>query len=227
MQFDINRIKPTPKAVSKCQVCKSEVIAKCGKVMIWHWAHKSLEHCDMWWEPISQWHLDWQSHVHEDRTEIIIGEHIADVQLSDGKVIEIQHSPLSIDTVQERELFYGNMTWIFDGRDFFDRLTFKEKESKYGNTYYTFTFKRPRKYIVLATKFPLYIDFGDFVFKVMKFNTYENHSSQWNSDYTSYVAWGYIERKTFLLYKEIFGKDYVAKPTTSNIVSNPPTEQLA
>lgn len=208
MQFDSSRSKPTPKAKSTCPCCQSSIIAKCGSYKVWHWAHETLEHCDSWWEPMSEWHLWWQSHVDESKTEIIIGPHIADIQLSDKKVIEIQHSSLPVEVVQERERFYDNMTWIFDGRDFVDRLTFREKQSKYsGNTYYTFTFKKPRKYIVLCTKFPLYIDFGDFVFKVMEFKTYENHSSQWGTDYTSYVAWGFKYDKDKTLFLEIFGKD--------------------
>lgn len=217
MQFDINRNKPTLKASSLCPNCKEKIIAKCGKVMVWHWAHESLEHCDLWWEPISQWHLDWQSHVPETLTEVIIGEHIADIKLTTGKVIEIQHSSLSVETVQERELFYEDMTWIFDGRDFEERIDFKEKESKSGNTYYKFTFKRPRKYITSATKFPFYIDFANFVFEVKGINTYENTSEEWG-DYTSYVFWGYQYNRTPIFYRKIFGKDFVQKTTPSPII---------
>ena len=227
MQFDINRTKAIPKAVSICSCCKSKIIAKCGRIKIWHWSHEATDHCDMWWEPMSEWHLSWQSHVPESMTEVIIGEHIADIKLSTGKVIEIQHSSISPEEVQEREEFYGEMTWIFDGRDFEERLYFKEKESKHGNIYYTFTFKHPRKYIVLCTKLPLYIDFSNFTFKVMEFKTYENYSDEWNTEYTSYVAWGYKLQRNFLLYRELFGKDYVAKAPSSNIVQNTAGKQLA
>ena len=44
-----------------CQVCKAEVIAKCGDIKIHHWAHKSKRKCDHWWENETQWHRDWKN----------------------------------------------------------------------------------------------------------------------------------------------------------------------
>lgn len=216
MQFDINRNKPTPKAQSQCPCCKSKVVAKCGKVMVWHWAHESLEECDASWEPTTQWHLDWQSKVHEDLTEIIMDNHIADIRLTNGKVVEVQHSNIPVEVVKDRESFYGNMTWIFDGRKFFKRLNIKEKEFD-GETSHGFKFKQPRHYILEARKYPFYIDFGELVFRVKGLKKYENYSEVYGKKYTTYYFYGLLMNNDEELYEEIFGKDYVRSETISGL----------
>lgn len=207
MQFDINRVRPTPKAISKCPCCESVVRAKCGSIKVWHWSHESLGECDASWEPTSQWHLDWQSKVHEDLTEIIMKPHIADIRLTNGKVIEIQHSNIPIEVVQKREAFYSNITWIFDGRDFYERQNIKEKEY-YGEVSHGFKFKKPRHYIIAAKKYPFYIDFGLKVFRVDGMKVYENYSNQYDKNYKTYYLYGLEMNRDKDLYEEIFGSDY-------------------
>jgi competence CoiA-like predicted nuclease len=175
--------------------------------MIWHWAHKSLETCDGNWEPTTQWHLDWQAMVPESMREIIVGHHIADIKLSNGKVIEVQHSNLPVEVVKEREQFYGNMTWIFDGSEFYERLKITEKEFN-GETSHGFRFKRPRSYILEAKKTPFYIDFGTEVFRVKGIKVYENYSSTYDKEYKSYYVYGLLMEKDADLFQEIFGADY-------------------
>lgn len=207
MQFDVNRNKAHPEESSICPCCKSKVIAKCGSIKVWHWAHESLQNCDSWHEPMSEWHLWWQGRVKEELTEIIIGPHIADIKLTNGRVIEIQHSSISCEEAREREQFYGNMIWIFDGREFIDRFDIREKYDEDGNIiYHTFKFKHPRHYIVETTKYPLYIDFGDYVFRVKKFKSWQNHSQRFG-EYTSWSGWGNKEQKNMFLLREIFGAD--------------------
>jgi len=217
MQFDSHRNKPTPGAVSECPSCKSKIVSKCGEIKIWHWAHESLETCDAKWEPITQWHLDWQSLVPEELTEVIIGKHIADIKLPTGKVIEIQHSNLPIDVVAERESFYENMVWIFDGREFEDRFIIKEKYDDNDELiYHTFKFKKPRQYIVHCTKFPVYIDFEEQIFEVKKFNSYKNWSEQYGKEYTSWTGWGHLRNKDLMFYKQLFGVSYMPKTKPTN-----------
>ncbi|WP_269116830.1 competence protein CoiA family protein [Pseudomonas mediterranea] len=44
------RVQAEPKLRGVCPSCESEVISKCGKHVIWHWAHRSRSSCDPWWE---------------------------------------------------------------------------------------------------------------------------------------------------------------------------------
>ena len=111
-----------------CPICQQPVIAKCGKFKINHWAHKSLKHCDNWWENETEWHRQWKNTFPLEWQEIVsidekTGEkHIADIKTNSGMVVEFQHSNISEEERISREKFYKNMIWIVDGtrrkRDF-------------------------------------------------------------------------------------------------------------
>jgi len=124
---DGEKVEATPGIRGTCVCCGSETIAKCGTVMVHHWAHKSLIECDQWWESEGEWHRTWKRAVGAEdpaRIEVTIRDtfsgkwHRADALSIDGWVIELQHSPLSPAKIQEREEFYGvhskGMVWIFD-----------------------------------------------------------------------------------------------------------------
>ena len=124
MQFavvDGISIEPAPGIRGNCRFCQAEMIAKCGRHKIWHWAHKSRMHCDPWWEPETEWHREWKNCFPSEWHEIIqvdpvTGEkHIADVKTSHSLVIEFQHSTISPVELKSREEFYNNMVWIVDG----------------------------------------------------------------------------------------------------------------
>ena len=116
-----------------CQVCKAEVIAKCGDIKIHHWAHKSKRKCDHWWENETQWHKDWKNQFSKDWQEIIhkseTGEkHIADIKTPKGLVVEFQHSPIDKDELSTRNTFYENIVWVVDGtRRKYDERNFEEE----------------------------------------------------------------------------------------------------
>ncbi|QHN03486.1 hypothetical protein FTO74_08990 [Granulicella sp. WH15] len=115
------RTDPQPKLHGHCPHCGEEVISKCGKVKIWHWAHKSTMVCDPWWENETEWHRAWKDNFPKEWQEISAvdagtGEtHIADVKTSHGLTVEFQHSPMPLEELMARESFYGNMIWIVDG----------------------------------------------------------------------------------------------------------------
>lgn len=104
-----------------CPGCLQPVVAKCGERKIHHWAHKSNKMCDSWWEPETEWHRSWKDNFPRDWQEVFLpdeqtGEkHIADIQTSNGFVIEFQHSPIHPQERQARERFYKNMVWVVDG----------------------------------------------------------------------------------------------------------------
>jgi competence protein CoiA len=115
------RAEPSRAAKGTCPACGSEMIARCGKIRINHWAHKSKQNCDPWWEKETAWHrewkncfdAEWQEVVHRDE---ITGEiHIADVTTPHGWNIEIQHSPMDDEERKARNSFYKKIAWVIDG----------------------------------------------------------------------------------------------------------------
>jgi hypothetical protein len=115
------RVLPAKGMRAVCPQCNGEVLSKCGSIKIHHWAH-IIKDCDLWAEPITDWHIGWQSLVPEENREVTVGCHRADIKLNSGLVVEIQHSSISSEAIAERESFYKNMFWIFDARDYADRF---------------------------------------------------------------------------------------------------------
>lgn len=98
-----------------------QVIARRGSTKIWHFSHKSVSDCysSRVENKMTPWHIKWQKAFKPDLLEVpfvnVNGKkNIADICLSSGLVIEIQHSPIKEDTIRERENNYDNMIWVFD-----------------------------------------------------------------------------------------------------------------
>lgn len=104
-------------------MCNSEVLAKCGRRVAAHWAHIAAD-CDPWSEPETPWHREWKSLAPPERREVVIGHHRADAVASDGRIVEIQHSPIATADIDAREAHYRRMLWIFDARRAADRVRF-------------------------------------------------------------------------------------------------------
>jgi len=118
--LDGKKVEATPKAKGICPNCESELIARCGQVRVWHWAHKGNPPCDPWWENETEWHRAWKGYFPVDWQEVIFqaksGEkHIADVKTDQGWVIEFQHSYLKPEERQARDAFYQKLVWVVDG----------------------------------------------------------------------------------------------------------------
>jgi hypothetical protein len=115
------RQEAQPNLPGKCPICDHPMVAKCGDVRIWHWAHQGSRSCgDRWWENETEWHrawkdrfpIDWQEVIHHAET----GEkHISDVKTDRGWVIEFQHSYLKPDERRFRDAFYPKLVWVVDG----------------------------------------------------------------------------------------------------------------
>lgn len=119
----VNGIKEMakPKILGLCPFCNAEVISKCGKIKIWHWAHKGKLACDPWWENETEWHRNWKAHFPKEWQEVIHyadnGEkHIADVRTEQNWIIEFQHSPIKPEEQFARNSFYKKIVWIVDGK---------------------------------------------------------------------------------------------------------------
>jgi competence protein CoiA len=118
---DGERREAQPGLPGKCPDCAGVVIAKCGEVRVWHWAHWKKRDCDRWSEPETEWHRAWKNHFPENWQEISHptenGEtHRADVKTESGVVLEFQHSFLPRDEQESRENFYPKMVWVVNGR---------------------------------------------------------------------------------------------------------------
>jgi len=116
-----NKTEATKGARGVCPNCSSEVIAKCGKKKVNHWAHKGNRNCDQWKEAETEWHRSWKMNYPIEWQEVSLtnektGEkHIADIRTEHGLVIEFQHSYLDPLERTSREDFYKNMVWVADG----------------------------------------------------------------------------------------------------------------
>ena len=158
-----NRLVPaTPGARGTCRGCGGVLTAKCGRILAHHWAHRCGD-CDSWAEPDHRWHLDWQSYSPPERTEVTLGAHRADIITPDGRVVEVQHSSISVDEIRERERYYGAMAWIFDARKLYSagRLLLYPRSEWVG-----FRWKHPHKSIAACTA-PAFLDLdGERLFKI-------------------------------------------------------------
>ena len=108
-----------------CPNCGEELILRLGPVRIHHFAHKSNSTCyDAWrYDDKSEWHIKWQNRFPEDCIEVykeLNGEkHRADVLIENKKtVIEFQHSNISTEEFDSRNMFYQSLgykvIWVFD-----------------------------------------------------------------------------------------------------------------
>lgn len=126
MQYAVNakgeRVKAERGKAARCPICGERVRAKCGDVMVWHWAHEAVLDCDPWFERETEWHRGWKALASPDRTEVAMGPHRADIVSPDGTVVELQHSPISAADIQAREAHYDRMVWLLNGNAFLDQI---------------------------------------------------------------------------------------------------------
>lgn len=120
-------VNATPHTVAECQFCGTDMIAKCGDRVVWHWAHRGHRRCDPWWENETDWHRKWKGFFPEAWRERVFfssdGEkHIADIRTEGGLTIEFQHSSIAPVELRIRNTFYDRVVWIVDGLPFENRF---------------------------------------------------------------------------------------------------------
>jgi hypothetical protein len=178
--LDGKRSEATPKQRAFCPHCGSEVVSKCGKYLIWHWAHLSRKECDKWWKPETVWHRAWKNRFPLEWQEVssrdlVSGElHIADVKILSGLVLEFQRSDIKPDEILARESFYKQMIWIVDGtKNESDKFNFSNMRSRPDiNGIADFHwFGRSTLFKRWHRSKPVFIDFGDHGFwRVLSYN---------------------------------------------------------
>ena len=203
------RILATPGMSALCPICDAEVIAKCGEINIWHWAHRGGHDCDPWSEHESEWHIGWKSIFPKEQTEVVIGPHRADIVTESKTVVELQHSSISTVEIREREQFYGNMVWIFDASLFLKNIDFICKGWSVDNYHtYVYTWKRPRKSISVC-KNKLFFDLGNSdIIEVKKILIGSDSSQIFQVATWAYQEWG-VSRGAFDDYGSSFILGYV------------------
>ncbi len=183
MRFaEVNGVRsgPQPGLKGSCSSCKGDVVAKCGKFVGWHWAHKARTHCDKWWEAETEWHRAWKNRFPDDWQETPLvdqatGElHIADVRTPSGLVLEFQRSTIALEEVRARESFYRRMVWVVDGcKGDADKFNFSNGRGR-PNTDGLARFRwfgRGSLFARWHTTTPVFIDFGDHGFwRIMRFD---------------------------------------------------------
>ena len=111
-----------------CPICGGSVNLREGSINAVHFAHKPNNKCDDNWNyDMSEWHYTMQNRFPEEQREIVVKHngqtHRADI-LFRNQIIEFQHSPISIDELEERNYFYNtagySVAWVFDVQEQYD-----------------------------------------------------------------------------------------------------------
>ncbi len=115
------RIKAVRGLEGYCPDCGQILIPKCGMIKIHHWGHKNLSpDCKYDYHDMCEWHYKWQelAETFGYETEISFGKERRADTLGFNRVIEIQHSSISLEEIVKRSKFYRSkgfkIDWIFD-----------------------------------------------------------------------------------------------------------------
>lgn len=156
---------PEPGGQGRCPECARPVLAKCGPIICWHWAHLPGEGHECSTHGESEWHRRWKWWALNNGCQVEVPFHRsdgsgarfrADILTTDGHVVELQSKPPAFDTILRREQAYGwRLRWLF-------RITEKQQlRIKWGrmlnNGGQGFRFKRGPK-LMTVCKRPVYFD---------------------------------------------------------------------
>lgn len=161
-------VEAEPKMRAKCPVCGAIVIAKCGELVTWHWAHEARADCDLWSESETDWHINWKRSM--PRCEVVMekdgAKHRADGVTKGGTVVEFQHSAISSQEIRDREQFYQRMVWVFDAREAWNKGRISVYKTK-SKTAFWMRWIHERTSIAGCTK-PVYLDLGQYIVRLEK-----------------------------------------------------------
>lgn len=208
------KIPARKNAIGFCPYCNAQMIPKCGAVKIHHWAHKQKECSDTWYEPETQWHLNWKSHFPMEDTEVLIKNkdaiHIADYfNKTKNYVIEFQNSSLSLFDKIERETFYPNLIWVINVKNK-SGFEFEFEKIIQNNLVKTFRWKHPIQWVVKEFRHDIIYLIDNFpgdgkLFKIINIEHDEGYdfvSVGYNEYYTHYhkvYISGIVYTKSFVI----------------------------
>lgn len=153
------------------------LIAKRGEQLAHHFAYYSKDQAgilnDPWYQSKriggskGDWHTEWQELSDPEYVEVIKQKedvkHIADMISKNDKVIELQHSPISQQEINEREEFYDDMFWVIDATN---AEHFVAGSGRLQNVMYNFYAVKMEDWWGYTTK-TIYLDIGKCLIRPM------------------------------------------------------------
>jgi hypothetical protein len=141
-----------------CPECGDPTIAKCGELVIWHWAHIPGErNCALAAE--TMWHLNWKQWALNQGCQVeqvVVPGFRADIVTPKGRIIELQNQGLSPETVRDREHAYrGRMSWIVHVKEDQEGRLYDGRQLADGSI--GLWYKRGPKWLT-TIRAPLYLD---------------------------------------------------------------------
>ena len=220
--LDNKRIEAKPNLIAECPNCGNPVKSYCGEQIIHHWKHIKLSDCDNWYEPETKWHRDWKNHFNINSQEVIKYDsqtnekHIADIYNEKKNVVlEFQHSPVKIQEIKSREVFYDRMIWVVDLIRFKKNIIFIKNRVDITNELNNARLKN-NDYVI---KQP---DFNSFQIEQEKHINFMRNSKNWieltsNKDHF-FIKWKYRHKRWFTNSKVTFfdlGDNYIYRLVTA------------
>lgn len=166
-----------------CPGCGKHLVLKQGKINAWHFAHENGAECDALTEnKMTNWHIWHQEEFPEECREVRLERHetgkvlIADVKCGD-LIVEFQHSPIDVDTFENRTSFYsqfGRLVWVFDFQDKYKNGQIGWYRSRYNKETGCFRWDWPNKmlgeYHLLGCGFDVFIQLDTNLYCLVEWN---------------------------------------------------------
>lgn len=192
-------VRATPNERAICPECQQPVIAKCGEIIIWHWAHIALNpNCANQGE--TEWHLKWKLWALDRGCQIeqkVMAGFRADVVTSNGTVIELQTQPLAPEIARAREAAYGRqLCWLIEiNTERAERINWSGTlDSGAEGFWYT---RGPKSLARLRA--PVYLDIAGRGIWLTRFKLIQKEDPEYGA-YESLFCWGYrVEPETLFL----------------------------
>ena len=110
-----------------CPCCGKAMVSRVGDQRRPHWAHKSAERCDEWWEVESDWHIEWRKRFLvaakpdvkveiEDVLEKEGSRHFSDIRIEDRLSIVLRRARMDDAMKAERLAFFGDLIWLVQAK---------------------------------------------------------------------------------------------------------------
>ncbi len=111
-----------------CPCCGKPMVARVGTERRPHWAHKSAERCDEWWEVESEWHIEWRKRFLDAakpnvkiEVEHVLekdgSRHFSDVRIDDRLSIILRRARMDDAMKSERLSFFGDLIWLVQAKN--------------------------------------------------------------------------------------------------------------